>query len=85
MKRNEAQEKKGEKVYYIDLTELYRVEVLRDFGRFLKGEGRFVTLPVAMKLARGGIASMGADAKEAARKAGIPESMYTPSSSRREK
>lgn len=77
MKRNEISKKAEGKSYRISITELYEITALRDFGKYKKGEKHYVSLPVAMKHCRNGVCSATDDIRNAAEKAGIPESYYT--------
>lgn len=78
MKRNDINRKTEGKPYSINICELYEITALADFGKYAKGEKHYVSLPVAMKHCRNGVCAATEEIRNAAKKAGIPETYYTP-------
>lgn len=77
MKRSDTIKNVESKAYNINVSDFFGVDIVKDFGMFKKGDKRYVTLPIAMKLIRNGVASKNNDVVEAAKSAKIPTSYYT--------
>lgn len=77
MKRNEAKAKVGVdgKSYRINLSELYTITFTKPHGAFKKGDTSNVSLPLALKFVKLGVATATSEIKEAAKKVGIESYM----------
>lgn len=65
MKRSEVKKVMEDKSYRMDLTELFKVTFLKDFGAFKKSESTCVSLPIALKWINSGAVSTTPEIKSA--------------------
>lgn len=70
MKRSKINRAKEEKSYKMDLSEVYKVVFVKDFGAFKNGDETHVSLPVAMKWMKMGVVSETPEVASAAEAAG---------------
>lgn len=70
MKRSKINTAKDEKSYKMDLSEVYKVTFVKDFGAFRSGDETHVSLPIAMKWMKMGIVSETSEVAAAAEVAG---------------
>lgn len=70
MKRSKINKSKDEKAYKMDLSEVYKVLFVKDFGAFKNGDETHVSLPVAMKWMKMGVVSETPEVASAAEAAG---------------
>lgn len=68
MKRNEIASKQSkERVIYMDLSQLYPVKFIKNFGAFKTGDETYVSLPIAMKWTKMGVVENSAEVMAAAK------------------
>lgn len=70
MKRSKINKSKDEKAYKMDLSEVYKVVFVKDFGAFKSGDETHVSLPIAMKWMKMGVVSETTEVVAAAETAG---------------
>lgn len=78
MKRTDLLKKKNETSYCMDLSELFEVAFLKDFGKFSKGDVTYVSLPIAMKWVSKSLVSSTKEITAAAEKCGCSALLKAP-------